>query len=129
MVAPVWTAAEDAEATRRRLAGEPVRDIALALGRSAGAVWRRLADLGVKPAAVKPRKRWRVVRGGDWGREWTAAELDALVSEQMRCLPPWWAAECEKQRREDGELDELTSAALRELSAVRRRGRGCDAGG
>lgn len=37
-------------------------------------------------------------------REPTEAELDALIAEQMKCLPPWW--EEETRRMERGERDD-----------------------
>lgn len=32
----------------------------------------------------------------------TLAELDAIIAEQRKCLPPWWAAEHAKMRAVDG---------------------------
>lgn len=48
--------------------------------------------------ALYPR-RWA---GLAWGVPWhepTEAELEALIEQQMRCLPDWWEEETERMRK------------------------------
>ena len=50
----------------------------------------------------------------------TEAELDAMIAEQMRCLPAWWEEDMRKQAREDGDdLGRRVAGAARLLTARR----------
>ena len=57
------------------------------------------------------------------GAEMTDAELDALIAEQMKCLPPWWWEHVEVQRRWDAEAGRIVAESW-EWSACAARGRG-----
>lgn len=53
--------------------------------------------------AVSPQGRGNRGRGGNREREPTAEQVEALVAEQMKALPDWWADDAAKQneRRTD----------------------------
>jgi hypothetical protein len=56
----------------------------------------RPADVRAAAASVGPQgRRYRE-------REPTAEEVERTVAEQMACLPEWWAAHAERQRRRAG---------------------------
>ncbi len=47
-------------------------------------------------------------------RDPTAAELEACIAEQMKCLPKWWAAEAESMRKRALNVPRIVRMALAE---------------
>lgn len=122
-----WTTEEDEEAIELLRLGWQLWRIGEELGRSTAAVSARLKRIGV------PVGRGRTLSlpvdtphrpGRPPGHEPTEAELDALIEQQRRNLPPWWHAETERERKADEARRLGTLPALaRETSAVARLGR------
>jgi hypothetical protein len=57
------------------------------------------------------------------GDDMTDEELDELVAERMKCLPPWWWEHVERQRQWDAEAGRVVAESW-EWSACAVRGRG-----
>ena len=64
---------------------------------------RRLCSACYDRPAVRELYPSRRSRTSGFEREPTEAELDALIAEQMRCLPAWWGESGAKFRQGDTE--------------------------
>lgn len=117
-----WTPEDDARAVELLNAGWTLISIGRELGRTEVAVSRRLNRIGVK--VEKGRilvNKAAPANAPVLSREMSSAELDALIAEQRRNLPPWWSAECAAVARENAELDALTGHTIPQLTVSQRR--------
>lgn len=82
MSGAIWTPAEHDELVRRFMAGESVRAIALAMGRSPGTTKRKVSWLRKRGHDLPNRVRMLDAphRALPKGREWTDAETERLVA-------------------------------------------------
>lgn len=117
-----WTTEDDAKAVELLTRGWQLWRIADALDRTEAAVSARLKRLGVavpkgrtfvNPVVAQPRPG----RPSHF-REPTAEELEALIAEQMKCLPPWWESEVEAEACRRGELPPATVLRGKSLSVA-----------
>lgn len=116
-----WTAAELQTIVALRRAGEPIRVIEVATGLGRCVIWEKLRELGI-PCPPRRKSIPRPFDPAD-SREWTEAELDAMIAEQRRCLPSWWEHDVRMMQIEDATLEHLSAGACRELATATQRGR------
>ena len=118
-----WTAADVERVVAMRRAGEPLRAIEAATGLSRSVIWNKLCELGIPCPPRRRRVYTRRVIDPDERHEWTDAELDALIAEQMQCLPGWWAKDVRLMQIEEETLEYLSAEKCRELATTTQRGR------
>ena len=124
MGTPGLSQAQRASVVALVVAGKTMPEIAVLTGIGYRAVYTfvKASGLSVTPAPLGPPKGCR--NYCDF-REPTDADLDAMIAEQLRCLPSWWARDVAYQEwLEFGDTPDLqTAATQRHLSVIAKKGR------